>query len=152
MLGFHEYLRRWAADRRNIVQLEQDTLVATAAFGDLESLRILIAAGVSPDQGDDEGSTALMIAISCGYRSVYEYLVTEAKADVQLKNTRGQDAMMFAIIAQDSEAVRLLLRSGFDVTRSRSRKAAKTPLDLAETVGNSEILKLLRGASAKKAD
>jgi ankyrin repeat protein len=131
VLGFHDQLRIWAADRRNILHMDVDTLAVTAQVDDIESLKILVAAGADPDSPDGEGTTPLMTAISCGHFQVARYLVEEAGANVQAENAEGQDAMMIAIIQGSEEAVSLLLDQGFDLSKSRSRKEGLTPIDSA---------------------
>lgn len=141
VLGFHDKLKDWVQNKKNLINIDHDIMVAVAAAGDPESISILVHAGVNPDLATDNGSTALIVAAECGRLNVMTILI-EFGANIQARNDDGIDPLIESVMVGNLNSVRLLVNSGFDVRRSRTKNGL-TPIDLAKKKGNKEILDIL---------
>lgn len=142
VLGHHDQLREWVLHKSNLTHVDPEILPAVAAAGDLESIRILVQAGISPDLAPEGGATALVAAAECGRISIMAYLI-ELGANIYAQNEEGIDALMESILVDNPSGVRLLLDSGYDINRSRTVRSL-TPIEIARKKNNKEILHILR--------
>jgi len=115
--------------------------------GDLQTVNESIEQGISVDDTDELGRTALMFAAFNGHNEVIALLI-ENGADVNLENDEGRTSLMFAASGPFSETVSLLLENGADVKRSDSVEEW-TPLMYAAAEGNREVVELLLEHGAK---
>jgi ankyrin repeat protein len=81
--------------------------------GDLESVNLFLAAGISPDAAED-GASALLEAARRGQGAVALRLV-EAGARVDAMDAYGVTALMFSLITGSGETAKALLEKGADV-------------------------------------
>ena len=137
-------------------------LLFAARVGDLESARILVAAGSDLDATDAWGVTPTVYAAHSGFRELAEFFVGNG-ADPNIADA-GFSALHLAILRRDGELVRILLDHGADPnTRLRNwtptRRASRdwyihpalvgaAPLWLAARFSEPGIMRLLADAGA----
>ena len=105
-------------------------------------MRMLIDKGADVNRKDENGRTALMLAVDQGSTANIEMLIA-AGADPNVQDNDGQTALMRA---DDVETVMMLLNARADM--SIKDKDGRTALALARKHEEEEIVKLLvsRGA------
>lgn len=141
-------------------------LVMAATSGNPRLVERLLAAGANANAALESGETALMLAARAGsVPAVKALLGRGARVDAR-EGTRGQTALMWAIVNRHSEVTRLLIEAGADVNlRSETRKlvynmggsrsagsaAADTPLEEVELGGSTPILFAARSGDTESA-
>ena len=90
-------------------------LAAAAARGDVQTLASLLAAGVDPDTGNDEGDTPLMLAAENGRLSAVEQLLA-AGASADARDSSGSTALLRAANRQHTAVIERLWHAGADVS------------------------------------
>src|SRR5882672_1030513 len=143
-------------------------LMRAAKSGDVEMLRVLLAAGADPKLTLPNGTTALMFAAGLGWRngsplapsydqgSDEEAVETnrqllELGLDVNAASDTGDTALHAAVSGRKSEAiVRFLLDRGADPRKANSKQ--QTPLALAESPRGSPALAALVREAAGAAE
>lgn len=130
-------------------------LLAAVEGGQLEALKVLLAAGAPVDaKMPSSGETALILAASNGNNGVVAELVA-ANARLKLKGGDGLNALHRACHAGHLDAVKTLLAAGANVNAVKDKDAVKiTPLMIAAYNGHDEVVRLLlrHGADAMRAD
>jgi uncharacterized protein len=138
-------------------------LLRAAKSGDIEMLRVLLAAGADPKLTLPNGTTALMLAAGLGWRNgsplapSYDQgsdeeavatldLLLSLGLDLKAANEAGDTALHAAISGRGSEAiVRFLLERGADPLVPNGRQ--QTPLSIAEARGSDAVKALVRAAT-----
>ena len=94
-----------------------------AEEGDLEAVRRHLDSGVSVDLQDEDGSTALMMAVVEDNKEVAALLL-ERGANVDLQDKDGRTALMKAVDGNNKEMAALLLAHGAstDIGKASSEK------------------------------
>ncbi|KAA0183809.1 26S proteasome non-ATPase regulatory subunit [Fasciolopsis buskii] len=112
-----------------------------ACGGHLDLLKVLLSKGLDKDSRDGSQWTPLMIAVSAGRESLVEYLIDEAKADVNVVNSTGQCPLHYAASKNRLRIAEMLL----DAKASAAVQdwGGTTPLHRAITQGNLDMAKLL---------
>lgn len=137
-------------------------LLFAARVGDLESARILVAAGSDLNATDAWGVTPTVYAAHSGFRELAEFFV-DSGADPNIAGA-GFSALHLAILRRDGELARILLEHGADPnarlrnwtpTRRASRDwyihpalVGAAPLWLAARFSEPGIMRMLAGAGA----
>lgn len=108
-----------------------------ARTSDMEILREFIISGVDVNYKGENGYTALMIAAYNGQKNAVDFFL-DKKANLCIKDNRGNTALMGAIVAGEDEiAKKLITRDNCDeLTKKRTKEFAKR-------FRREEILKLL---------
>jgi ankyrin repeat protein len=122
-------------------------LIEAAKEGDLKTVQALISAGDDVNQQNDEGDTALIIAIEKGHKEIVTALLEQPEIDLNHENNFAHTPLILAIEEGDNEIVTALLaKSGIDV--NYKNKDQYTPLIAAANKGSNEIVEalLLKGA------
>jgi len=120
-------------------------LMHAAAFGSVESMKLLLDAGVDVNVKNDFGATALLWCARDGEKA---RLLIEHGADVNARSKQGRTPLMLASMRQGgSDVVALLLSKGAAVNVTDTR--GETALGLAAAYGDIDTVKLLL---ANKAD
>ncbi len=83
--------------------------------GSLEMVKLLCVAGAQVDGKNGNGQTALQCAIDQGHLSIAEYLIREAKADVNKAQEANHSALHLAAINGSTDMVNLLLNEGVPI-------------------------------------
>jgi ankyrin repeat protein len=120
---------------------DREPWVETVLFGSAADLKRLLDNGFDPNSATKSGgTTALMMAVPDAEKVK---LLLDHGANVNARAKSKYSALMVAALYRDgTAAARLLLAGGADVI------SAPSPLMLATTVGNPEILKPLHDAGA----
>lgn len=126
-----------AAPTKDAVQPE---LFAAAANGDLEALRLLVAAGADIGRRDARGWSALHHAAGANLVDTVGFLLAHGAA-VDTQNEEGATALHFAGQEGYLAVARALLERGAS-TKVRT-KTGLTPLDLALVTEHDEVASLL---------
>ena len=116
------------------------TVIDEIRCGDIKCLRFLLKDGENPNQCDETGETALMLAARKGWVEALQLLI-EAGADLDAQNEAGQTALFLAVMKEHPEAVRVLIEAGADINAMTPN--GKTPLDMAT---EPEIIRFLEAA------
>jgi ankyrin repeat protein len=142
-------------------------LMRAAKSGDIEMVRVLLAAGADPKLTLPNGTTALMLAAGLGWRNgsplapSYDQgtdedavatleLLLSLGLDLKATNEAGDTALHAAIAGRGSEAiVRFLLERGADPLVPNGRQ--QTPLSIAEARASDGVKALVRAAAPSTA-
>lgn len=106
----------------------------------LEVAQTLLDAGVSINQPDNNGNTALMIAAQNGHSNLIKLLL-ENGADVLQRNNDGNDALMSAVRNGHFHCAKLLIDSGANVLNTT--KYGHNNLHYAAYFGYLNLIRLL---------
>ncbi|KAF8569113.1 hypothetical protein P879_00923 [Paragonimus westermani] len=112
-----------------------------ACGGHLEFVKTLVSRGLDKDAKDNSCWTPLMIAVSAGRVDVVDFLIDEAKADVNVVNSTGQCPMHYAASKNQLKIAEHLFAAGANV--NVRDWAGTTPLHRAISLGYLDIAKLL---------
>jgi len=135
------------------LQLAQKGIAATSANliarveqGDLQTVQLLLTAGVSPNTGDAQGWTPLMFAARDDRRDMARLLITSG-ADVNKKNKTGGTALIMAAMNNHSIMAETLIRKGARLDTQTAQ--GWTALTYAAWKGHGQIATLLLNKGAK---
>lgn len=118
-----------------------DFLTGAAVEGNLEAVKLFIAAGYSPDTKMD-GIPPIVSAALFGHAHVVKYLI-EAGADVNATDHVNTTALLRMVLeCEQTEIVRLLIQAG--AKTDIKADSGMTALQLAEAGGCTENAKVLR--------
>ena len=121
------------------------SLVAAAERGYLDIVKMLIDNGVSVNEKNLAGKTALMMAVEKSRCSaLVQYLHNECDADVNLQDNEGKTVLMKAVELWDYETVQYLMSLGEKCDENIKDIDGHTAIDLAERNGFSGLLNVLR--------
>ena len=124
--------------------LGQTPLIVASAFGSLDAVRALLAAGADARAVSNAGVAALHWAATSPEKT---RALLDAGADVNTASQLGRTPLLVASSAHDTAAVvRLLLSKGANVNAADA--LGVTPLIAALAVDNREAARLLLGADA----
>lgn len=142
---------RWLLDHGAQVnvttRLERATPLHWAAEqGKADIVALLLDRGADPQARNLAGSTALHIAAKLGREEVVRLLL-ERKLDPEAANLAGFTPLMFAARNGDASVVRLLIAAGAPLDAKDRR--GKTAWDVANELGRTELLPLLRPGSSQ---
>ncbi len=98
---------------RRGLELSETAFLERIKVGDVESLQLYLAAGMSPDTAG-EGSSALLEAARRGHQEVALGLIG-AGADVDAKDPYGVTALMFSFIAGSGGTAAALMEKGAEI-------------------------------------
>ena len=113
---------------------------------DLESAKLLIAAGANVKAANRYGITPLSLACTNGNAAIIDLLLGGG-ADPNENTPGGETALMTAARTGNVEAVKVLLARGAEVRAKESRRG-QTPLMWAAAEGNVEVVEALLKAGA----
>lgn len=85
-------------------------LIAAAKHGHIDLVRTLLANKHNPNEKDETGMTALMHATSRGHVAIVELLCAAQDIDVNMRDQQKNNAVMYAVIQGQLEALKTLIR------------------------------------------
>ena len=103
----------------------------------------LLQRGFDPNTVDPSGQTGLFIAMREPSPLVAQVLINWPKTDVNLLNSKGESALMLAVLKDHQALAEKLIKKGADVN-----KTGWTPLHYAASKGHLSIISLLLENSA----
>ncbi len=128
-------------------------LLKAAENGEMEKVKLLCGAGAPVDKrGGKLLKTALHIVIKNGHLSAAEYLIKEAKADVNVADVNSNTALHLAAANDHTNVVKLLLDHGSFINAKGLN--GQTALHRASSDGHFSTVEclVLRGASVDQQD
>jgi ankyrin repeat protein len=137
-----EQLLRDKADPNSIDKDNRTPLMHAAIAGHPELCRVLIEGGADVNAQDKGGYTALHFAAQNSQVLCAEALC-KSGASVDIQDSYGNTPLWRAVFSSQGrgEMIHLLLNCGAD--RSIKNKSGKSPLDLANTIGNYDVKQFL---------
>ncbi len=93
------------------VDYTPQAFIQHAQQGDMQAVKLFVAAGMDPNAKDDDGNTALMAATAENRTEIIKVLL-KAKANVNEKNVGGGTALSLAAARGKADTVQLLLDQG----------------------------------------
>lgn len=125
---------------------EGSHILTSAERGDVTTLNLLLAAGVSPNAQDAKGWNALMLAALRGQASAAHTLLANG-AQVNEQNEAGGTALMIAATQGDQSIIKELLDNGAAV--NAKNRQGWTPLMYAAWNGHGAAVRLLLDKKAE---
>ena len=117
-----------------------DAILWATASDDLARVKELVESGVDMNTKNEEGMTALTLAIGYECIDIAKYLL-EKGADVNVKNTYGYTTLMLAVNNRYIDIVKYLVEKGADVNAKDID--GMTALTIAVKKDNIDIVKYL---------
>jgi len=116
----------------------------------LDWVGFLLSKGASPNVGDANGDTPLIIASRIGFDDAARVLL-RYKANVDAVNRRGETALIVAVQQRQPRMVELLMKSGADPDKT-DHAAGFSARDYAKRdTRNRDLLKLIETTKSTKA-
>lgn len=137
------------AARRELEQ--QGTPYTEAAFlesakhGEVNTVKLFLAAGMNPDTRTENGDTVLMNAIGANADAVAEALL-KGGADPNVRTSNGSSALHLAALMGNAQGGQLLVSYRADVNLKSN--IGETPLMIAALRGFPDVVKILLRAGA----
>jgi hypothetical protein len=136
------------AREHGFAQISESALANAAGQGKTEVVRIMLAAGITPDARTSAGGSALINAAATGQDETAMLLIS-AGADVNAVDETNSSALLRATNrCGNGELIRALIKAGADV--NVQAKGSATPMMMATVMNCAENQKLLRAAGAKE--
>ncbi|NGX39941.1 MAG: hypothetical protein KR126chlam1_01281 [Chlamydiae bacterium] len=108
--------------------------------GKINVITFLLKKGIYIDSRDDEGRTALHVAIAAIQEVAFDTLITEgANVNVEITNSKNTP-LHLAVLFESENIVRKLFKSGAQMTKNSDRE---TPRDFAVDLKNQSLISLL---------
>ncbi len=128
------------------IPYREDAFLKTLERGDVNTVKLFLAAGMNPNAKDEMGRTALMLAALNGHNHISQLLLDKG-ADVNATDDSGSTAVINAASNDHRGTLEGLLESGADV--NAANKDGQTALLRAAKEGHTEIVRMLLNKSAK---
>ena len=113
--------------------------------GEIDLVRLFLAAGINPDARDQKGDTALMIAIAANGEAVAEALL-KGGASVNARTKNGSTALHTVALMGNEQIAQMLVKRKAEVNAKTD--IGETPLMIAALRGYPGTAKLLLAAGA----
>lgn len=107
-------------------------LIWAAAFGEIETVRLLLEWGADPHALAKERESALSLASTGGYTDIVGLLL-ERDVDINIYDWNGGTPLLYAVRGNHVKCVEALLARGADLTTEAD--SGYTPMDLAVALG-----------------
>lgn len=142
--GKSEGAARRQLDQKGI-QFSEETFLDRVKRGDVETVKLFLAAGISPDAKDQNGDTALVVALTANAGPVAEALIAGG-ADVNARTRNNSTALHLVALTGDIRIGQLLLEHNADVNAKTD--IGETPLMIAALRDNAELVRMLLKSGA----
>ena len=127
-------------------QFTEQALFDSAGKGDVDAVKLFLAAGMNPNAANTEGKPALVAATLAGNEAMVDQLL-DGRADVNIKSKDGQTPLMGAAVNGNMRIVNMLLSRGADTNLKDSHEF--TALMYADGANKSEVRVVLVKAGAQ---
>ena len=117
--------------------------------GRTDEVRQLLAGGVSANEPNEFGATAVHVAVLCGRTEPLRALL-EAGGDPNRATPAGLTPLHLAVGRGDAEAIRILLQHGAKADQGDAR--GRTPLHYAQQTHQVDLARLLGGSASGPGD
>lgn len=135
-------LAEWDADMEEADSIRRGRpLMHAANNGHTAAVKALVDCGADPEATDDNGYTALMVAVFSDRSSAAEALV-DGGACVDTQDRAGRTALSYAAMYGSTDCIYLLAARGADV--AHIDHDGNTPLELAEGSGRQSAVDALK--------
>ena len=124
-------------------------LMLAAEAGNVDIVKMLLAAGANVNAKDFDGDAVLVWAMGEGHVDVVEVLLA-AGADVNAKNNDGDTVLMQAVGAGHIDVIKLLLAAGADINAKDEDGDTARDMAMMWQEEYAEIVKLLDGHRQEK--
>lgn len=121
--------------------LAEPPLVMAVRTGNHTLLHYLLENGISLNQVDPDGNTALHLLVEHRENEIVQSLVDVCLDELDLKNKKGNTALALATFSGQLDVMNVLLSNGADQNATNSN--GYTPLAIAVRKGNFEAAKML---------
>ncbi|EFJ46902.1 hypothetical protein VOLCADRAFT_92690 [Volvox carteri f. nagariensis] len=128
-----------ATHTRKCDEMRTFEFLNTAAQGDVESLRTMLAQGISPNTADYDGRTGLMLAAAKGHNETVQLLL-DAGADKDKTDAFGISALAEAVKNEHDSTIELMLKYGATLGAGGLTVAA----EMCTAVYEGDLVKLRR--------
>lgn len=144
-----KHVRDYPKNDKFEVFQEGSLLHVAAVTGSAKCARVLLEAGIDPQAADSEGRTPAMLA-SIGGENTIKVLQLLPEPDLADATTLT-DLITRGLLNGDASSVQKAIDNGFDVstTVKTQNGTAWTPLTLATTIGNVDVIAALVNAGAE---
>ncbi|MFX1586932.1 MAG: ankyrin repeat domain-containing protein [Promethearchaeota archaeon] len=129
----------------NKISFSPDEFVYRARIGDLDTLKLFIIAGMSPDTTDSCGLTPLISSLESENIDMIQLLL-DSDIDINKPDSCGNTALIKAILKSDHDIINLILSKNPDVNICNN--IGETPLILSAMQGKKKILDTLLNLGA----
>ncbi len=136
---------------QNAINDKQNTaLIEAAKNNDCPTIQKCLNNGANINIATSNGFTALMIAIDREHTDAVQCLVGNPNIAIDQRNNEEDNdtALMLALLGKNKLIIKLLLDAGADPELADSKR--RTPLKVAQQIGDAEILSLINKAILKK--
>ena len=124
---------------------EQRILFYTAAFGKVETLKLLENKGISVNSLDKLKNTTLIIASQYGNIEVVKYLLSK-NVNIEARNKESESALFTAVKYNQYDIVKYLIKQGADIKPFAIFASTIDILSEASGNGNVDMIKLIVGS------
>ena len=129
------------------------SLICATKFGHVAIIKLLLEDGrINPNTKDIFAGTALHWDIKLQHNEVVEILLGYESVDPEIENSDYESPLYLAVIYENINALKLLLKRGVRVVRAGNNRMCLTALDFAEVTGKQEMVKLLEEYMRKNND
>lgn len=123
-----------------------ESFLSVVVSGDIESARLFLEAGFSPELRDARGVAALSLAVRSQHPELVRLLAESGAGINDLSADRGYSPLMDAVLKGNEEICRILLEAGADV--NLASKDGQTALIITAGRGDEILSRLLYGYGA----
>ena len=108
------------------IPFTEEAFLERVNHGEIDLVRLFLAAGINPDARDQKGDTALMIAIAANSEGVAEALL-KGGASVNARTKNGSTALHTVALIGNEQIAQMLLKRKADVNAKTD--IGETPTD-----------------------
>jgi ankyrin repeat protein len=116
-------------------------------LGDLDAVKILVEGRADVNLFDAEDENALIDAALYGHEEIARYLLAHGSKANLMSPASGGTALFIALNADNTDMLKLLIQGGANV--NQADKEGETPLMIASSGGDAEMVAFLKGMGAK---
>ena len=127
--------------KRQETPVNAESLLRSTEEGDLETIKLLLSAGLSCNSKDSAGRTSLTVACSIGSVEIVEYLLSLPDIDVDTSSYSGCSALMWSTVGGNRDITEMLIIAGCQLNNQSN--SGETALMWAAFNKQFEIVQIL---------